>query len=140
MRREIAFTCETPERIGGLLMWVEQMATKGLAAGAVVCRLGRPNRTKDQNALIHPVVRQIIKHMHANGSPKRSEEWWRHYLVAKHAGQEIVPDPCGDGSFVVMNKVSGTSDMKVPEASEFIEWMYAWGAEIGVEWEEREAA
>ena len=39
-----------------------------------------------------------------------------------------------------MNRETGTSGMDKEKASEFIEWMYAWGIEIGVEFDKRAAA
>lgn len=94
-----------------------------------------PPGTIEQNDLIHPLCRQIKRHMEAHGAVKRPEDWWRYYLVAKFAGQEIVPDPDGSGGFTVMNKINGTSSMTKGKKSEFIDWLYAHGAEIGVEWD-----
>ena len=93
-------------------------------------KVEEPKRSLDQNALIHPLIRQIYRHMEKNGAQKRTEQWWRDYFVAKYAGQEIVPD--GDGGFVVMNKTR-SSNMSKSEATEFIEWLYAFGVDIGVE-------
>lgn len=89
-------------------------------------------RTLDQNALIHPVCRAVQFHLESHGSTKRSEDWWRNYFVAKYAGQEVVPD--GEGGFIVVNKCKGTSSMNKAEASDFIEWLYAYGSEIGIDW------
>lgn len=106
-----------------------------------VVRIGPPTRTLEQNGLIHPVARQIQKHLELNGARKRSEEWWRYYLLGKFAGSEVCEDPDGSGGIVVMNRETGTSGLNKEKASEFIEWMYAWGTGIGVEWaDEQEAA
>ena len=106
-----------------------------------VVRVTEPKRSADQNDLIHPVVRQIKKHMEAHGAKKRHEDWWRYYLLGKFAGSEVCEDPDGSGGIVVMNRETGTSSMGKGKASEFIEWMYAFGTEIGVQWiKEQEAA
>jgi len=97
--------------------------------------VGEAPATPEQNDLVHPLCRAIKKHFEAHGAVKRPEDWWRLYLVAKFGGQEIVPDPDGSGAFTVMNKINGTSSMGKGKKSEFIEWLYAFGAEIGVEWD-----
>ena len=95
-------------------------------------------RTLSQNALIHPVARQIQQYMEAHGAPARSEEWWRYYLLGKWQGHEITPDPDGSGGFVVINKSCGTSGLSKAEASEFTEFLYAFGTNIGVRFETNE--
>lgn len=111
------------------------------APDGYVVKVQPPTRTLDQNDLIHPVVRAIKKHMEAHGAKKRTEDWWRYYLLGKFAGSEVCEDPDGSGGIVVMNRETGTSGMDKDRASEFIEWMYAWGTDIGVRFnDEREAA
>lgn len=95
-----------------------------------------PARTIPQNDHIHPLVRQIKRHLERSGATERPEEWWRGYLVAEYAGQEVIPSRHEPGKYVVVNKLGGTSAMKKVEASEFIEWLYAFGSSIGVEWEQ----
>jgi hypothetical protein len=102
------------------------------APDGYVVKIQPPTRTLDQNGLIHPVVRAIKSHMETHGARKRSEDWWRYYLLGKFAGSEVCEDPDGSGGVVVMNRETGTSGMDKERASEFIEWMYAWGSEIGV--------
>ena len=114
---------------------VSKMIHKGLAAGPVVVTLGREKRTLEQNDHLHPVIREVYKHMEANGAPKRSESWWKAYFVAKFLGQEAINDPAGDG-VLVMNKYGGTSDLSKEQASEMIDWLYAFGVNIGVEFKE----
>lgn len=97
-----------------------------------VFELSEPKRTEPQNNHIHPVVRAIQKHMEAHGAKKRSEDWWRYYLLGKFAGNEVCEDPDGSGGIVVMNREAGTSGMNKARANEFIEWMYAFGTSIGV--------
>jgi len=95
-------------------------------------RIQEPTRTLQQNSLIHPVCRTVQKHLEANGAAKHSESWWRDYFVAKFGGQEIIPD--SDGGYIVMNKIHGTSSMGKRQGSDFIEWLHAFGSEIGVDW------
>jgi len=134
-RREMEFFIERENQIPIAQHWVGKVASRGLTAGPVVVRLGRERRTLDQNAHIHPVVRAIQRHMEANGAPKRPEHWWRYYLLAKFDGQDITPDPDGSGQFIVINRVVGTSDLRKDRAAEFIDWAYAFGSDVGVDWQ-----
>ena len=95
----------------------------------------KDDRTLDQNDLIHPLCREVAKHMMANGAPKWSEKKWRYYFVAKWKGQELEEDPDGSGGIIVFNVGDGTSGLSKAEASEFIEWLYAFGVDIGVEFD-----
>jgi len=89
-------------------------------------------RTVPQNNHLHPVIRQVAKHMMANGAPQWSEKRWRDYFVGKFLGQECLPDPDGSGGYVVLNRASGTSSLSKKEASDMLEWLYALGTDIGV--------
>ena len=111
----------------------------GLNAGVVMevkVEIYDPHRTLPQNDLIHPLVRQIKSHLERSGATERPLEWWRAYLVAEYAGQEVIPSRVEGGKFVVVNKVGGTSQFKKTEASDFIDWLYSYGTDIGVNWEE----
>ena len=94
------------------------------------------DRTLPQNNHLHPVMRQIAKHMMAHGAPKWTESRWRDYFVGKFLGQEVLPDPDGSGGYVVLNRAHGTSGLSKKQASEMLEWLYAFGTEIGLEWEQ----
>lgn len=134
-RQYIQRVVSTEADVNRSLPWVHDMTRKALANGPVMVRLMRPQRSKAQNDHLHPVMRRIAKHMEAHGAPKRTERWWRRYFVGKCFGTEMVPDPDGTpDSYVVVGKAEGTSDLSVPEAGEFLEWLYAYGTDLGVEW------
>jgi len=137
-RREVEKLIQDEAGIPMAQRWLSDMATLGLPAGPVAVRLGRPRRTLDQNAHIHPLVRAIKKHMEAHGAAKRSEEWWRYVLLAKFGGVVTDADPFAEGGVVVINRHVGTSDLKKNEAAEFIDWLYSFGVDIGVDWSQRE--
>lgn len=106
-----------------------------LAPAGSVVTVGEAKATRSQNDKVHPLVREIAHYLIDKGAPKRTEEWWRHYLVAMYAGQEVVPNPDGSGGFTVMNRIGGTSEMTKAEKSSFIEWLFSFGVEIGMEWD-----
>jgi len=127
------YTITAEQMLPGVLARLEAMIKRGLPAGPVVVTLGRVQRTLPQNDHLHPVIRTIYQHMEANGAPKRTEPWWKSYFVAKFLGQEAVNDPAGDG-VLVMNKYGGTSDLDKEQAALMLDWLYAFGSDIGVEW------
>jgi hypothetical protein len=133
-RREVERPILNEAHIPYALRWVEEMARRGLEAGPVVVRMGRPRRTLEQNSHFHPLVREIKRHMEDNGAAKRSERWWRYVLLAKFGGVVTDADPFAPGGVIVINRHVGTSDLSKPDAAEFIDWLYSFGVDIGVEW------
>lgn len=131
MRREIAYECTEPERVPAMLRWAEEMARKGLARGPVVCRLGRPRRTLDQNAKLWPMVSDVAAQVEWHGQHLSREEW-KDVFTASLKRQKVVPGL--DGEFVVVG--GGSSKLTVGEFSQLIELIYAFGSERDVVWSE----
>ena len=92
-------------------------------------------KTWDQVKRFHAMVRDLSQQVPFLGQ-MRDEEYWKRLVIGAACGQEIVPNPFGDG-MVVMNKQRVRS-MTVPTMSELIEQMFAYGAENGVEWSDPE--
>ena len=140
MTKEVRYKISNEKIFPAMMEKISNMILGGLQAGPVVVVLTRENRTLPQNDHIHPIVRKIGKYMMEHGAPKRSEEWWRYYLVGKWQGQEILPDPLSlidindfnirPETFIVMNK-SRTSELTKEQASEFLEWLYSFANDIG---------
>ena len=90
-------------------------------------------RTLPQNALIHPTIKQIAE---AAGRPVDVESLrvLRYLMLEQWRADTNRPamfERSLDGMrFVDVRK--GTSDLDKPDCSEFIEWLYAWGAQHGV--------
>lgn len=137
--KQLTFLIKEDDSIADRMFEVGEMIQRGLKAGPVKVILTREGRTEPQNDHLHPVIREIAKYMEEAGAPKRSETWWRYYFLGKWEGQEMLPDPMvylhgkmdGTENFIVMNRKGGTSGLTKGEASDFLEFLYSFSAEIG---------
>lgn len=126
-------TISSQEQIQSVLQWAFQRITKGLQGGDVDVTIERPTRSGQQNDKFHPMVRDIARHID-HPILGKNEDMWRHFLLALYQDQVMVPS--FDGQKFVFVPTKSSSKLTVPEASEFIEFLYATGAEHGVPWSE----
>lgn len=116
----------------GAIQWVYDMSSRGLKAGPVVITLGREARTDEQNDKQWPMLRDISNQVEWFGQ-KHSPEDWKDILSAAWKGQKLVPGV--NGGFVALGV--RTSKISKEEFSEYIESIYAFGAERSVAWSEK---
>jgi hypothetical protein len=92
------------------------------------------SKSREQERLYHELIGQIAKQAQHMGA-KWSAEDFKRLLVDQFAreigitGGKIIPNL--DGSGVVQLGVQ-TKHFKAEQASQFIEWLYAWAANNGV--------
>lgn len=114
-----------------------QFACRYLEAGKpcrVVVDELKPQRTNDQNAKLQAMCGDVAEQVQWHGQ-WLSKDDWRHMFVASYRkGQRAVPGI--DGGFVVLG--ASSRDLRVAEAADVIEIIYAFGAEHGVQWSEPE--
>ncbi len=94
-----------------------------------------PQRTIDQNSALWPALTDISE-QHPHGGITLSPADWRlvfldYFWRLKGEDMRLVPNLSGNG-FVPLNGRS-TSDLSVPEMSEFLDLIHATGAEWGVQ-------
>jgi NAD-dependent SIR2 family protein deacetylase len=111
------------------LKWIQDNLFNGLRGGPVDVTLGRPKRTKDQNSKLWPMCQDVSEQVDWYGEKPDKEEW-KNIFSAAWKQQKVTPGI--NGGFVVL-PVS-TKKMEVPEFSELIEIIYAFGAEHSVMW------
>lgn len=131
MRREIEYTVESEKQIPLADNWFKQQALRGLKAGPVVVRLGRPRRNLDQNAKLWAMLRDVSKQVEWYGQKLRDEDW-KHIFSAAVLNLKAVPGL--NGEVVVLGQ--STSRMNKKQFSDLIECIYSFGAERGVVWSE----
>jgi hypothetical protein len=97
--------------------------------------LQMPRRSIDQNSLYHALIQEIAEQASHLGSKWDAESWKRLLLdkFAKETGKargRVIPNLDGDGVVEI-----GLQSRKFTkqDASEFVEWLYAWCSENGVE-------
>lgn len=89
-------------------------------------------RNGSQNALLHAVCTDIAKQVEWAGRKWDKEDWKRIMLAGKY-GQEIVPNPLGDGVIVVNKKRSSEIPKRGEDSfSDFVEEITAWALEQDV--------
>lgn len=104
------------------------------APDGYVVEVKEPTRNLEQNALLWSLLNQISKQVVWYGQKLSSEEW-KDVLSASLKQQKVVPGL--DGGFVVCGQ--STSKMSKAVFSELLELTFAFGAQQGVEFDERPA-
>lgn len=104
------------------------------APAGFVVEIKEPTRNLEQNALLWSLLGQIAKQVNWHGFKLTAEEW-KDVFSASLKRQKVVPGL--DGGFVVCGQ--STSKMSKATFSELLELIFAFGAQQGVEFEERPA-
>ena len=97
-----------------------------------IARITEPTRTLESNALLWVLLGEVSKQVEWYGSKLTAEEW-KDVFSASLKKQKVVP--ALDGGFVVCGQ--RTSKMTKSEFSDLIELIQAFGAERGVNFDER---
>ena len=125
-------TVKSEGDLQGAIQWVYELSSQALKSGPVVITLGREARTDEQNDKQWPMLRDISNQVEWFGQ-KHSPEDWKDILSAAWKGQKLVPGV--NGGFVALGV--RTSKISKEEFSEYIESIYAFGAERSVAWSEK---
>lgn len=96
-----------------------------------IFELRPPRRSDDQNRRFHASIRSVARQAEWCGD-NLSEEDWKRLFLASFYGQKVVKSLLG--GFVVISKKS--SEMNRADLAELQEFIYAWGTEHGVTFEE----
>lgn len=118
-------------QIDYVLREVAQALAAGLVAGAAIITLTRPNRSLMQNKLLWPLLTDFSKQIEHYGN-RYTPQQWKDLLTASFVGCTDYA-PSLDGKSLVAFGVR-TSEWPKDTFSQFIEFMFAEGADRGVEW------
>jgi hypothetical protein len=97
-------------------------------------------KSRDQEEKYHAMIGEIAKQAQHLGS-KWDAESWKRLLVDQFCRENdiktgvIIPNLSGDG---IVQLGFQTRKFTKEQASEFVEWLHAWGAEHGVVYEVNE--
>lgn len=97
-----------------------------------VVEIKPPTRTLEQSARFHAAVRDVSRQVEWYGR-KLPEEVWKIMFVASLYKQQVFPDLNGDGMLVINAK---TSRLTTREMGDLTDFVYAFGAQHGVEFSE----
>lgn len=96
-----------------------------------------PKRTLEQNAKMWAMLTEVATQKDHHGRHYAPDEWKVIFLSA--LGKEMRFAPALDGkSFIPLGQSS--SNLSVPEMADLIEFISAWGAENGIEFQSRDGA
>lgn len=135
---KISTTAEIDQR----LAYAKQIIEQSLPSGPVLIQLMREKRSIEQNALIHAMIADIRKYMAGAGLKYGLEEWKA--LLVDSFEQELFAngEQLKNGSKVITSLDSkrvvtirpSTARFRKKEASDFVEYLFKFGAEHGVKW------
>ena len=91
-----------------------------------------PKASDELTGRMHCAIRCVAQQVEWAGE-KLSEEDWKRLLVAALYGQRVLPSPSGSG-FVVLDR--STARMSGPQKFDLTEFIYSFGAERGVQFDE----
>lgn len=138
---ERSYTIQDASGLQAGLAWATDMATRGIAGGPVVITLGRVSRGIQSNAKFHAMIgdihRQCFRGHSANGVKAVLVNQFALEMAElgeplRHPGETAWDWKHQQAVYVRPS----TTDFTKAEAGKFIEWLYATGAELGVEWSE----
>lgn len=128
----------TSSDISPRLAYAQTVIGQMLPDGHVVVTIGNESRNEQQSRKFHAMCGDVARQCQWAGK-KRTAEQWKLLFVSAHAvatkqGAEIVPGL--EGEF--LNIRESTARMGVKRMASLIEYVYAWGAENGVQWSAHE--
>ena len=110
------------------------------AGKQLTLEIKQANKSREQEKLYHELIGQIAKQAQHMGSHWDAESWKR-LLVDQFCRENdiktgaVIPNLSGDG---IVQLGFQTRKFTKEQASEFVEWLHAWGAEHGVTYEVNE--
>jgi hypothetical protein len=123
-----------------------QMASRACiqAPDGFIVEIKPPNKSRDQEAKYHSMFGDVAKQVPFMGA-MRDLETWKRLLVDAFARIKAAEGDPVQGVGAIMPNLDGTGFVQLGvqtrkfgkrHASEFIEFLYAWGAERGVKWKD----
>lgn len=123
-----------------------ELVSKALQAGPVLVSLGRLSKSRAQEKRYHAMMVDISKQVEFDGKRFDSEVWKVKLLDQFQHEQMMMGTPLSNPGGVTMS-LDGlrvvqirpeSSKFRKKEASDFIEYLFSFGAEYGVEWSDPE--
>lgn len=136
---------EASNQVPFVIQWAQQAISRALDAGPVEITLGRPGKSRNQEAKYHAMIHDI----HQQCFRGYSAEGVKAVLVNQFAlEREEMGEPLahpGEKVWDWKNKAPvyvrpSTKKFRKAEASDFIEFLHSVGAEYNVQWSERALA
>ena len=110
---------------------------KALQTKQLTLEIKDAGKSRDQEKLYHELIGQIAKQAQHMGA-KWDAESWKRLLVDSYCREKglktgaVIPNLAGDG---IVQLGMQTRNFTKEQASEFVEWLHAWGATNGIHFE-----
>ena len=128
----------TKDNATALMGSVWPKVKEALATGKhLTLEIKQVNKSREQEEKYHAMIGEIAKQAQHLGS-KWDAESWKRLLVDQFCKDSniktgvVIPNLSGDG---IVQLGFQTRKFTKEQASEFVEWLHAWGAEHGVVYE-----
>lgn len=142
---EKTLTIPDEARLRPIMLRVWELVKHGIQGGPVVITLSRESKNRLQEKKYHALINDIAKQITFYGNKRYAPEVWKAKLVEqfdhemKQMGTPLRKPgrviPSLDGMRTITVRPSTTGFLK-HEAAAFIEYLYARGCDMGVEWSE----
>jgi hypothetical protein len=121
-----------------LMTGVWPKVLKALQTKQLTLEIKDATKSRDQEEKYHAMIGEIAKQAQHLGAKWDSESWKRLLVdqFCKDNGLKtgaVIPNLAGDG---IVQLGMQTRNFTKEQASEFVEWLHAWGAEHGVTFEQ----
>lgn len=143
--KKLSFTVDT-DNLKPVMLEIWEKVKKGIQSTPVIVELSRPVKSREQEKRYHAMIGDIAKQVDFDGK-KFSVDVWKTLLVdqfeeeLRQMGIDLSkPGKCEislDGRRIVQIRPS-TTGFLVKEASDFIEYLFSFGAENHIEWSDPE--
>lgn len=105
------------------------------AEDGMIVTIQEPTRSLDHNAALHAALYDIARQIEWHGERMDIEDWKRLLVAAwaraEHQPVKLIPALDGQGFDVLYRR---TSRMTNREVSSLLDYLHAWGSEMGVRW------
>lgn len=125
------FEIENITDIDKAFRWADPLIAKALKAGKVIMELRREIRSDEQNDKAWPMYRDFSRHA-VLGGKKWKDEDWKSFLMSAFNNELPAVGLLGEPVMLGLS----TKRLSKKRFSEFIEFIYAAGAEYKVVWSE----
>ena len=134
------FQLTSKEQAKGLMANLWPKVINALETKVLSLEIKEANKSREQEEKYHAMIGEIAKQAQHLGS-KWDAESWKRLLVDQFCRDNniktgvVIPNLSGDG---IVQLGFQTRKFTKEQASEFVEWLHAWGAEHGVVYEVNE--
>jgi hypothetical protein len=135
----VRYELRTPEQATSLMQSLWPKVKEAIKGGKQLSlEIKEISKTREQERLYHAMIGDIAKQAQHMGA-KWDAETWKRLLVDKYVREiglhsQIMANLDGNG---LVQLGFQTRNFTKEQASEFVEWLYSWGANNGITFEEK---